>query len=105
MLSLDLLRAQGRDGAVVALIEDLGARAAALSGEEGGEVRQRLARHTTWTTELLGRSDPQQLEREARRLCLRSGELIELVCLAETAATVGGRSQRHLADLLEATSS
>jgi acyl-CoA dehydrogenase len=103
VLSLDLLRAQGRDGAVVAMIDNLVQRAAALSGEEGDEVRQRLARHAAWTTELLAQGNPQRLEREARRLCLRSGELVELLCLAETAAQVGGRSTQQLNDLLEAT--
>ncbi|MCP4803935.1 MAG: acyl-CoA dehydrogenase [Proteobacteria bacterium] len=90
VLSLDLLRSEGRDGAWSALLEDLGRRAADLPADLDGaavqHVRALLGRLAGTARDLLASGERPALEAHARRLALTTGYCLQAVLLAETAS-------------------
>ena len=89
VLSLDLLRAEAKDGALTAILTDLSARAEALPStippRAATAMRATLGRLVTRLTALA--KDPQGgIERDARRVALTTGHLVEAFCLADRAA-------------------
>jgi acyl-CoA dehydrogenase len=112
VLSLDLLRAEAKDGAVRAVIEDLQFRAQAL-GEElpleaRSTVRATLERLSLGLQALLSGGDRGALEARARDAALTLGYLVQAVLLGEAAASpgadagAGARFERFVADRLSA---
>ncbi len=93
VLSLDVLRAEARSGSLGALLKDLGARAErlpeGLDGKAVGFVRETLGRLVTRAKELAKAGDPEAMEREARRMALTTGYVVEAVLLAESVAHAG----------------
>lgn len=93
VLSLDVLRAEGRSGSLTAVLKDLAARAeslpAGLDEKAVGHVRGTLTRVITLATELAKAGDAVAMEREARRLAVTTGYLVEAVLLAESSAHAG----------------
>ena len=88
VLSLDLLRAEGRDGAWSALLADLAARAQAITGDPAAvaHVQALLGRTAETAQRLLRQGERPALEAHARRLALTTGYCLQAVLLAETAA-------------------
>jgi putative acyl-CoA dehydrogenase len=91
ILSLDLLRAQSRDGSFDAVLSDLIQRAAPLELDGIGPVRQTLAAIARGASRAT-RAD--QLEREARHLALTLGYCAEAVLLGESAPHSSGGAAR-----------
>ena len=94
VLSLDLLRAEGKDGALSALLADLSQRAGRLPGLEPagaalGRVRKAVAH-------LTAQGDREGMERIARRVALTTGLCAEAVFLGETAAEGDAASRERL---------
>ena len=83
VLSLDLLRAEAKDGALTAILADLGARVESLpSSAAATRIRATLGRLVAKLTAL--DRDPQGgIERDARRIALTLGHLCESIFLAE----------------------
>jgi acyl-CoA dehydrogenase len=91
VLSLDLLRAQQREGAFGAVLEDLRARAAAVDRPGGVHVRRSL--------EAIARGADRAardgtLEPQARRLALATGAAAQAVFLGEGARMNAGSASR-----------
>ncbi len=90
VLSLDLLRAEARDGAVTALLLDLSTRCAALPEHLDtacrSAVAQGLARVGAVAQGHANSGDRAALERDARRLALTLGRCAQAVLVGETAA-------------------
>ncbi len=89
VLSLDLLRAEAKDGAFSAVLADLSARAGRL---ESGRIEGRVVTAIREAVQALVASAGQAvqaggdvLEASARKLALRTGHLAEALCLADTA--------------------
>ncbi len=89
VLSLDLLRAEAKDGAFSAVLADLSARAGRL---EAGRIEGRVVTAIREAVQALVASAGQAvqaggdvLEASARKLALRTGHLAEALCLADTA--------------------
>ncbi len=102
VLSLDLLRAEAKDGALTAILADLSARAEALPStippRAATAMRATPARLVTRHTALA--KDPHGgIERAARRVALTTGHLVEAFCLADRAA----KDDRAAADLTRFT--
>jgi acyl-CoA dehydrogenase len=89
VLSLDLLRAEGREGGLSAVLADLGTRAR-------GDVANALDRLVSTLTALQKQGDRVALEREARVIAMTTGLIAEATYLAEnpelseSAATLAG---------------
>src|SRR5690606_2221197 len=92
--SLDGLLDEGPSGSLSAVLKDLGARAESLpeglDDKAVGIVRETLARVITRASELAKAGDADAMEREARRMALTTGYLVEAVLLAETTAHARG---------------
>lgn len=91
VLSLDVLRAEAKDGALSALVGDLGRRIAALPDELGSElslVRTIFAALGARLQQLASDGDRARMEWEARRIAMTTGWLWEATLLGETAAHV-----------------
>ncbi len=99
VLSLDLLRAQGRDGALTAVIEALLSRLAALEARPRLEVVRAAA--AALATALPRLAAEERLEGNARRVALTTGYLWQALLLAETAQTAGEAADRRFVDFVE----
>ncbi len=92
VLSLDVLRAEAKDRACSAVVEDLVARVAALPGQLPKKaldlLRDTVAQLAARTAELAA-IGPRAVEENARRLALTTGYCVEAMLLGETAAIVG----------------
>ncbi|HJN73021.1 MAG TPA: acyl-CoA dehydrogenase family protein [Myxococcota bacterium] len=96
VLSLDLLRAETKEGAWSALLAELGRRASALSNTPvHAEIRTTLGRLVEKAKGLMG--DRGRLEAHARRLALTTGFVAEAILLAELGDS-GARSTAHLVE-------
>ena len=76
VLSLDLLRAEGRDGGLSSVLEDLGTRATGPAAEALGRLMDKLRT-------LKADGDRTALEREARVIALTTGLIAEVTYLSE----------------------
>ena len=90
VLSLDLLRAEAKDGAFSAVLADLSARAEALTerrveGRVVAAIRNGM-RGLVASAQQAVQAGGEVLEANARKLALRSGHLAEALFLADTAA-------------------
>jgi len=90
VLSLDLLRAEAKDGAFSAVLADLSARAEGLgAGRLEGRVVTAIREAVRALIASAGQAvqaGGDALEASARKLALRTGHLAEALCLADTAA-------------------
>jgi acyl-CoA dehydrogenase len=90
VLSLDLLRAEAKDGSFSAVLADLSARAEALrAGRIEGRVVTAIREGMRGLVASAGQAvqaGGDVLEASARKLALRTGHLAEALCLADTAA-------------------
>ena len=112
VLSLDLLRAEAKDGAVRGLIEDLMFRAQALDEslplKARSTLQATLARLAGGVKALFESGDRGRLEARAREAALTLGYLAQAVLLGETAASpradakAGARFERFVTDRLAA---
>lgn len=86
VLSLDVLRAQAREGALTHVLAQLSQRAAALDGALGpvGLLQDSLRACTALVDRSTQTDDPRGMQRVARRLALTAGRCAQLVFLAET---------------------
>ena len=99
VLSLDLLRAQGRDGALSAALEILNTRLAAVPELPGLETVRAIAAKLPASLRRLAAED--RLEGQARRVALTTGYLWEALLLAETATAAGPAAARRFSDFVE----
>ena len=98
VLSLDLLRAEAKEGGLTAVLTDLGGRARALSpdlGDATQTVAQVLGALVTRLRALAADGDRARMEWEARRIALTTGYLLQAVLLGETAAHAGTEAARE----------
>lgn len=93
VLSLDVLRAEARSGSLTAVLKNLATRAESLpeglDGKAVRHVRETLGRVIARATELAKAGDAAAMERDARRMALTTGYLVEAVLLAESSAFAG----------------
>ena len=92
VLSLDLLRAEAKEGAWSALLTELGGR---ITGPHAGPLAATLGRIAAKAKSLMG--DRPAMEAHARRLALTTGYLAEAILLAE----LGEQGERNTANLIE----
>lgn len=97
VLSLDLLRAESKEGALTALLAELSTRAAALPPNPvHTNIQRALGRVAAKARSLMG--DRVQLEAHARRLALTLGYAAEAVLLAEL-GDAGARNTENLVEM------
>lgn len=95
VLSLDVLRAEGKSGALGALLRDLHGRLAALPEDTPAEARGALQKRLEWLQARFARAggSPDAAAREgaARVLAMTTGYLAQGILLAETRAVAHAR--------------
>jgi len=99
VLSLDVLRAEHKEGGLSAVVRDLGCRLAALDiGALGAAGQQMTGLFTSLTARLAALAadgDRARMEWEARRISMTTGLLCEALYLAETAQASGDAGARR----------
>ena len=93
VLSIDVLRAEHKEGGLSAIVHDLGQRLAVLDigalGHAGKDMADLFGMLTARLDSLAADGDRERMEWEARRVAMTTGLLCEAVYLAETAQASG----------------
>ncbi|NOY25253.1 MAG: acyl-CoA dehydrogenase [Oligoflexia bacterium] len=98
VLALDVLRAEAKEGALTAVVADLGLRVAALPTTVGAGTAQLRSLYNALTAKLaklVEGDDRGQMEWEARRVSMTTGLLCQAILLGETAVAVGTDDARQ----------